>query len=182
MRPRQRFFDGGFYFLIAFVIVSAIGCYVVRGADAFWLTLEEHLWLLLALAPVVVGSVLLAAGLQVLMHPEFIRKHLGEGSGLKGLLKATIIGMMVPGGPMVSLPLLTAVMGAGANAMAGVAFVVSWSVLPVSRIVQWELPLMGGDFTMIRYLASVPLPVLAAWMAAPVLRRLLPGGIWTKDR
>ena len=51
-----------------------------------------------------------------------------------------------------------------------VAFYLSWSLLGLTRIIQWELPLMGGEFALVRYLACLPLPVIGAVTAVWLLR------------
>jgi uncharacterized membrane protein YraQ (UPF0718 family) len=170
-RPKEKFIDGGVLFLFAFVLVAGAACYFFKGPAVFWQTLEENLWLLALLIPVVTGGLVLAACMQVLIPPEFIRRTMGDGSGFRGIVVASIIGLLVPGGPMISLPLISSMIAVGASEMAAVAYVTSWSVLPLNRIIQWQLPLMGVEFTVIQYLASLPLPILAAYLAAPLLRR-----------
>ena len=49
---------------------------------------------------------------------------------------------------------------AGADAGALIAFIASWSLLGFNRLIVWELPLLGVEFTAIRYVACLPLPIL----------------------
>lgn len=170
--PSRRLIDGSLLFLIAFAAASAAGCYLINGKEIFAQALHDELGLLLSVLPVIVGAVLLAACLQVLMPLDVVRRRLGEGSGWRGMLLATTIGLFVPGGPMASFPLMLAVMGAGADVAASVAFLTSWSVLGLQRVIVWEIPLMGWEFALVRFLASLPLPILAAVSAAWLLRRL----------
>src|SRR5579883_1128873 len=95
----RRLTDGSFLFLVAFASVSAIACYVLKGPAVFWQTLDEHAWLLLAIAPVLAGAVLLGAFIQVLIPPGYVRSRLGEGSGLRGIGIGSFIGLFIPGGP-----------------------------------------------------------------------------------
>jgi len=170
--PRRRLVDGSLLFLIAFALASAAGCYVINGPGAFVQALHDEVGLVLSVLPVIAGAVLLAACLQVLLPIDAVKRQLGQDSGWRGLLLATSMGLFVPGGPMASFPLMLAVMGAGADVAAIVAFLTSWSVLGLQRVIVWEIPLMGGNFALVRFLASAPLPFIAAFIAVWLLRRL----------
>jgi uncharacterized membrane protein YraQ (UPF0718 family) len=113
---------------------------------------------------------LLGAFLQTLVPPTVIRRSLGQGAGFRGFLIAVGIGTLIPGGPMISMPILMAVIDAGAGLATCVAFYLSWSLLAFARVIQWELPLMGGEFALVRYLACLPLPIVGALIAAWLLR------------
>lgn len=168
----SRLTEPSFLFLVFFATSTGAGCYVLKGPAVFWSALHEHLQLLLAIIPVIAGAVLLGAFLQALVAPGYVRARLGEGSGARGIAIGSMIGVFVPGGPMISMPLLLAVIEAGADLSACVAFYMSWSLLALARIIQWELPLMGWKFALIRFLSALPLPVLAGFMAMPLFRRL----------
>jgi hypothetical protein len=45
-----------------------------------------------------------------------------------------------------------------------VAYMTSWSLFGMRRIIAWEAPLMGGRFVAIRVLASLAFPVIAGWL------------------
>lgn len=168
----SRLTEPSFLFLLVFATITGTACYVVKGRTVFWATFHEHLGLLVAITPVVVGAVLLGAFLQALVPPGYIRARLGEGSGVRGIAIGSMIGLFVPGGPMISMPLLLAVIEAGADLAACVAFYMSWSLLALARIIQWELPLMGWKFALVRFFSAVPLPLLAGLMAIPLFRRI----------
>ena len=167
----SRLTEGSFIFLVVFAVATGLACYLVKGPEIFRQALEEHLSLLLSIIPVIAGAVLLGAFIQALIPPGYVRTRLGEGSGLRGIAIGSFIGLFVPGGPMISMPLLMAVIEAGADLAACVAFYMSWSLLAFVRIIQWELPLMGWKFAAIRFLSSVPLPLIAALIAIPLFRR-----------
>lgn len=170
--PRRRLVDGSLLFLIVFAAASAAGCYVINGPEMFVQALHDEVGLVLSVLPTIIGAVLLAACLQVLVPMDVVRRRLGHGSGWRGMMLATTLGLFVPGGPMASFPLMLAVMGAGADVAASVAFLTSWSVLGLQRVIVWEIPLMGWNFALVRFLASLPLPIITALLAAWLLRRL----------
>ncbi len=167
----SRLTEPSFLFLLAFATATGTACYVFKGPEVFWAAFREHVGLLVAILPVIAGAVLLGAFLQALVPPGYVRSRLGEGSGGRGIAIGSVLGVFVPGGPMISMPLLLAVIEAGADLAACVAFYMSWSLLALVRIIQWELPLMGWKFAAIRFLSAVPLPFLAGFIAVPLFRR-----------
>lgn len=105
---------------------------------------------------------LLAAECAVRLLPDgALGRWLGEGSGLGGLALATAVGVAVPGGPAVALPVAWALLSGGAAVSVVVAFVTSWSLIAVHRAMIFEWPLLGGTWTLWRATISLPLPLLA---------------------
>jgi hypothetical protein len=45
-----------------------------------------------------------------------------------------------------------------------VAYMTSWSLFGMQRIISWEAPFMGWRFVMIRVASSLVFPVLAGWL------------------
>ncbi|MHA1113354.1 MAG: hypothetical protein ACTSRY_02470 [Alphaproteobacteria bacterium] len=109
-----------------------------------------------------------AAGFLAPIVPrELIAAWLGGTSGLTGILIATAIGAVLPGGPMVTFPVVIVLFNAGAGLAQTVALLTAWSVLAAHRILAFELPMMGGRFVALRLAASLILPVLAGLLALP---------------
>ena len=93
------------------------------------------------------------------------RRWIGEGSGLTGLLIATLAGILFPAGPFTIFPLAAAFLVAGADRGAAVAFISAWLLLGMTRAVIWEMPFFGMPFVAWRSLMALPMPVLAGLMA-----------------
>lgn len=151
-----------------FVLLALVGgaaVWQLLGAAVFWTQLRESLQLLLQILPIIVFAMLLAGYFQVLVPRERMRRQLGEQSGLRGLLIATGAGAITPGGPFAAFPLVLALYQAGAGFGTCVAYVTSWSVLGLTRVLVFEVPLLGREFVMIRLLVSLPLPLLAGYIA-----------------
>lgn len=85
---------------------------------------------------------------QVWVTEEFIIKHLGEGSGFKGLAIGAGVGTIIHG-PLVGIfPLLEALLKKGARTGVVVAIVSTWAIkLPMIPL---ELRLFGWKFTLLR--------------------------------
>jgi uncharacterized membrane protein YraQ (UPF0718 family) len=79
-------------------------------------------------------------------------------------------GAITPGGPFTSFPIVHALWVAGADAGALIAYLTAWALIGLNRLIVWELPLMGAEFTVIRTLACLPLPILAGLIARALVR------------
>ena len=111
--------------------------------------------------PRVILALLTAGFLSHLMPQEIIAEWVGHESGLKGIVIATVLGTIMPGGPLIAFPLVILLIKAGAGMPALVTFLTAWSVLGVQRIIGFELPMMGGKFVANRVAIAVLLPPLS---------------------
>jgi uncharacterized membrane protein YraQ (UPF0718 family) len=128
---------------------------------------RNGLSMLAFILPRLVPALVLAGLFQVLVPQEVVSRHFGREGGLKALVLATGAGMLTPGGPMVSVPFMVALAHSGAALPALVAYMTSWSLFGVQRIIAWEAPLMGWKFVWVRIVPSLAFPVVAGWLVAP---------------
>ena len=119
---------------------------VVR--DAWW-QLRPLLW---RLPPALLAGVFLAQ----LVPEAHVVALLGEASALRGVLLATLIGGLLPGGPMIAFPLALALLEAGMGTPQMVTLITAWSVLAFHRVLVFEAPMLGWRFAGLRVLASLP--------------------------
>ncbi len=165
--PRSpRAFDRSFWIFFLLAIVSAAACWAVKGEAVFRQTLFGDLRLLAEILPRIVAALCVAALVQVLIPRKAVAEALGDEAGLRGVALAAGAGALTPGGPMTSFPLVSALHNAGSGRGALIAYLTSWSTLGFQRILSWEIPLMGIEFTAIRLAASLPLPFVAAAISA----------------
>ncbi len=169
---KRKLFGG--YGPAIFVWSLAIGlaalCYGLKGEVAFMRALGADLDLIETMAPRFLLGLLLVGFLTVLAPREAVARVLGEGSGFKGLLIAALAGALLPGGPWVIMPLVLMIARAGADAGACVALVVAWSSLGLNRMLVWEIPFLGFEVAGLRWLAALPLPIIAGLL----IRKFLP--------
>jgi uncharacterized membrane protein YraQ (UPF0718 family) len=71
---------------------------------------------------------------------------------------------------MVSVPFMVALANSGAALAPLVAYMTSWSLFGMQRIIAWEAPLMGWRFVVVRVIPSLAFPVLAGWLVATFYR------------
>jgi uncharacterized membrane protein YraQ (UPF0718 family) len=114
----------------------------------------------LRILPLLAIAFTLAGMIQVVVPTELITKWIGTESGSKGLILASALGAIMPGGPITNFPIISALYKAGADIAPIAAFIFSWSIIGVHRMVIWEMPLMGPKFALSRVAAAFLLPPL----------------------
>ena len=152
-------------------ILAAILCLVTfyfkkeNFSEAFKISLEQ-LIIVLPRLPVA----LIAAGfITVLLPEQMISSWIGKESGLTGILIASMVGIIIPSGPVVSFPIAFALYNLGAGTPQLIAFLTGWSIFQLSRLLMWEVPFLGWSFVFRRLVVSLPLPFIAAGLAAIIL-------------
>ena len=140
-------------------------CYAFAGALAFRDALLQTKTLFLTILPQLAGGLLIAGLMKQLIGKDKITAVIGANSGLRGLVVATAAGTLTPGGPFISFPIVYALWTAGAEAGALVTYITAWALLGFFKMIVWEMPLMGIEFTWIRFFACLPLPILAGLLA-----------------
>jgi uncharacterized membrane protein YraQ (UPF0718 family) len=155
-------------------IAAAIGTYGLRGPDAFRHALESAMGMLLFILPAIIGGLLLAGALKQLVPPGALARWMGAEAGFRGLAIATLAGMATPGGPMAAFPLVLVLAQAGADRGALIAFIFAWSLNGFQRVLVYEVPLLGADFTVMRLLITLPMPLLAGWIGRMIPIRWTP--------
>jgi len=131
-----------------------------------WLGAKSGFTMLGFILPRLIPALILAGLMQVLVPAEIVQRYLGREAGLRAILFATLAGIFTPGGPMVTVPFMVALAHSGAALPALVAYMTSWSLFGMQRIIAWEAPLMGWKFVAVRVVPSLAFPVLAGWLVA----------------
>ena len=155
---------------VGLAIASGVLCFSLAGLSAVSDALIKAATLLVVILPQLAGGLLIGGLVQQIIAAEKIAALLGSSSGLRGLVIATFAGALTPGGPFTSFPIVYALWMAGAEVGALIAYIASWSLLGFARVIVWELPLMGAEFTWIRVLVSLPLPIIAGLLARQLSR------------
>lgn len=150
-------------------LVAGIAVWALHGPAGLGRAASRTGGLVLFILPALGSGLLLAAFMRQLVPDGALARWLGVGSGLRGLVLASVAGMLTPGGPMASFPLVLVLARAGADVGVLIAYIIAWSLNGLSRVMIWELPILGADFALLRLLSGLPLPILAGLLA-----RILP--------
>jgi len=116
---------------------------------------------LMLMVPRVVLALLLAGFVAALLPGETISAWLGQESGFRGIMIASVAGIAVPAGGVVAFPLALAMLKIGVGLPQLVAFLTSWEIFAVHRVLAFEIPFMGSRFVALRVSSSFMLPPVA---------------------
>ncbi len=111
-------------------------------------------------APRLIVGVIGAGFTAELLPPEMVRSVLGAESGSLGIALATVMGAIIPGGPVLVYAVGGSALLAGAGMAQVIAFVTSWLLLSATRTLVWEAPIMGMRYVRDRVLLSLPYPIM----------------------
>ena len=115
--------------------------------------------------PRVVIALSIASLVWFILPRDRIAGLVGSESGLKGLLIATAAGTITPGGPASAFSLLAAFAASGADRGALVTYITAWGTMGLQRVLVWDVPFLGAEFTLLRFVLSIPLPLRAGLIA-----------------
>lgn len=137
---------------------------LATGLQETWIMFTK-VWVLLVVAWLFAGYI------GVLLPEGFVEHWLGRESGIKGILMASVFGGLTPGGPFVSLPIVTGLIRAGASEGVIVAYLTGWSLYAIGRI-PIEIGFMDVKLTAIRFISVIIFPPIAG-LSAGLVSKLL---------
>ena len=166
--------DGTFLFLTALVLVAVIAAQLIGGGQLILDgllrsgNLFETVWLRLLLGFTLGGMI------RLLIPSALIAKWLGHTSGIRGLLIGSYIAIIMPGGPYITMPVIAAIYSAGAGVGPIIALLTGRALLGVQMLIVWQIPFLGVEIPMARYIACLVLPPLVGMVGA-ALYKLIAG-------
>ncbi len=159
---------------LGLLVLLMMTAYVRLGSEGVRSGLSSAGTLFLGVAPQMAIGFLLAGFVALLLPREVVAGWLGEESGWKGLLVASVAGIVTPGGPFTHFPLLAALRTHGAGVGPITSYISAWALLGVHRMLVWEGPLLGWRFVAARAAACLLCPPLTGWFAQVLIRAVLP--------
>lgn len=149
-------------------LAAALLVWLLRGPAAVAHAWGQSVDLVVGIIPSMLAGMLMAGALRQLIPTGALGRWMGAESGWRGLVLASAVGIATPGGPMAAFPMVLVLTGGGADIGAVIAFIVSWGLNGFNRILVWEVPLLGPDFALLRFLAGLPM----GFIAGAIARRL----------
>lgn len=110
-------------------------------------------------------AVISASLLANVVPRSLIVRNVGGDSGGLGIIIASLVGAVLPGGPMVAFPLALVFLQNGIGVPQLIALMTAWSVFALHRMLIYEIPLLGFEFAKIRMASVAVLPPLAGFFA-----------------
>ena len=157
--------------LAAFAASSGAACYMIEGEGAVLRATATTVAMFLLVAPQLVAGLLVGALVQQLIDRDTVVRLMGSGRRLKHLLAAEGAGALTPGGAFAFFPTIHALRSAGADIAILITYLTAWTLFGFTRVLVFELPLLGVDLTLFRLVTSLPLPLIAGIFAGYLLSR-----------
>ena len=152
--------------MIMYATPVALGAYTLTRADKSFQRgilrgVEQFIIILQRMSCALIGAEFMA----MLIPTQVISGFLGSDAGIVAILIGSIIGMLVPSGPVISFSIAATLLHAGASVPALMSFLTAWSLFSAHRIIIYEIPLLGASFTRLRLTSVLILPVLSGILA-----------------
>lgn len=144
------------------IVLLAVG--YTKGQGQHITGIKSGLGMIVEILPLLIFAFIIAGMVQVLLPKELLSKWVGAESGLRGIFIGAGFGALIPGGPVVSLPIAAGLMRSGAGIGTVVAFLTGWSLWAIARF-PLEAGILGWKLTAIRLACTFLFPPLAGLIA-----------------
>ena len=150
---------------LVFAVVSVVSKFDmgIELLKSYW----EYVKFILAIMP---GVFLLIGLFKVWVKNETIGKHMGEKSGIRGILLAIVLSFTCIGGLFAALPISKQLYDKGSRL--SVIFIYRGASC-VCRIPMtlWEASMLGMNFTLLRYAVSIPLIIISSVLLEKMIKK-----------
>ena len=126
--------------------------------------LFDSVWLRLLLGFTLGGLI------RVLIPNAIVARWLGHTSGLKGIIIGSYLGILIPGGPFVFLPVTASIYKAGAGPGPIIALMAGRAMLGLNPLIVWQIPFLGLELPLARYIVCLFAPPLLGLAGTVVFR------------
>ncbi len=164
--------DAGLWIMLGLTVVLGGVTLYYHGSQRTLDGLSNGGQLLLFTLPRMLFAFAVAGLIQVLIPSHLISEWLGSGSGVRGLLLGTLAGTLTPGGPMMHFPIVASLLNSGAGAGPVIAYLTAWSLLGLHRVIIWEIPMLGLEISVVRFIASLAIPPLVGLLGGYMFEHL----------
>ena len=152
-------------FIIAAVVVTLLTIIKPEiGLKALGVSGQSLLQMLLVIPPIFV----LLGLLDVWVPRETMVKYMGEGSGLKGIVLAFVLGSAAAGPLYGAFPVAAIFMKKGAKFSNVLIFLGAWSTTKIPMLI-FEITALGAQFALTRLFVDIPGIILIAFTLAKLM-------------
>ena len=135
-----------------------------RDISRYFLQNSKQLLTVLPVVFVLIGL------FEVWVKRETVERHLGKGSGARGIVWAILLGGTTLGSMIVALPIADTLRQKGARLEVIFTYIGAAAVCRIPMTV-FEATYLGVPFTIIRYAVSIPLFVISAIIMGSILEK-----------
>ena len=160
MKIKQIFrkLDTNLAILITLVLIAIAATTWKGGWQLTFLGLTSAGQLVQKVGLYVMLGLVLGGMAQKLIPSALIAKWLGHASGFKGIFIGSYIGIFIPAGPFSFMPIIASIYKAGAGVGPIIALYAGRAMLSLQILVVWQIPILGLELPLSRFLACLFLP------------------------
>ena len=156
-----------FYFL-ALMIILFIALYFINPFKAVEVYKVSFSYLKEMI--IILPAVFILMGLfEVWVPKDFITRHLGIDSGIKGIFLSFIFGTLPTGPLYIAFPVAAALLKKGARTMNIAIFLGAWASAKIPQIMV-ELKFLGLEFTIIRFILTFSSIIIIGFLIEFLMR------------
>lgn len=122
--------------------------------------------------PALIFAFIIAGMISKVLPREVVTRWLGDESGFRGMILATVSGAVTPGGPYVQFPIVAALFKSGAGIAPLMVYISSWSLIGLNRFFVFEAPLLGWKLSLSRFFVSMLFPIFIGMLTRFLYVRL----------
>ena len=111
--------------------------------------------------------------IQILIPSHIVAQWLGPASGLKGIIIGAYAGIVMVGGPYVTIPVITSIYAAGASPGSIIALLTSMSLISVPNLLTWTIPFLGAKLSLSRYVVCLVISPIIGFVGATAYQLLV---------
>lgn len=141
-------------FMPVFIVLIVYGVLALISLDTFNRASGEAIYYIremVEIMPVIFGMVIL---IEVWLPRKVIEKHMGNKSGVTGIILAFLMGMLSAGPIYAAFPITKTLYKKGASTRNIVIILSSWAVIKVPMLVN-EAKFLGVKFMVIRWVLTI---------------------------
>ena len=128
-------------------------------------------WSFLVEMMLILPAVMVILGIFAVFVPkEFIRKHLGKGSGIKGILIGMFLGALPTGPLYIAFPMASAMIKKGARTSSIIAFLSAWACIKIPQEMV-ELKFLGLEFMLLRLGLTIFFVIVMSVLIEKIMER-----------
>lgn len=162
-------------FIMVGLLVGVSFINIELGKKVFDTTLYQLKEMLLVIPPIFI----LLGLLDVWVPKEIMIKYMGEGSGLKGIVLAFVIGSAAAGPLYGAFPVASVFMKKGVKFTNVLIFIGAWSTTKIPMFL-FELTSLGPRFAVTRLLIDIPGIIIIAYILSALMKKEDVASIYAK--
>ncbi len=147
------------FLMLLFINIIVLVVNPLIGKESFKIVGKSLVDLISVVPPIFI----LLGLLDVWVKKETMVKFLGQGSGIKGILIAFLLGSAAAGPLYAAFPVAQVFIGKGSKLSNVLIFIGAWSTTKIPLLL-FEASALGTRFTIIRFLLNLPVILIIAFV------------------